>query len=83
MLEGVEISWRSKKQSSITPLTYAAEYAAASLACKIAICIFRLHAGALALKDSKCIELRNDYPGAIETSKNAVISKKNKHIYLK
>ena len=82
-LAGGAISWKSKKQSVIALSTCEAEYVAASLACKEAIWLSRLHADMLNLESPKCIVLRLDNTGAIATAKNACINQRNKHIDIK
>ena len=82
-LAGGAISWKSKKQSVIALSTCEAEYIAASLACKEAIWLSRLHADMLNLESPKCIDLRLDNTGAIATAKNACINQRNKHIDIK
>ena len=83
MLAGEAINWRSRKQTFVALSTCEADYVAASHACKEAIWLSRLHVDMLNLRNSKCIELRNDNSGAIATAENAVINQRNKHVDLK
>ena len=80
IFEGEAISWRSKKLTIVARSAYEAEYIAASLACKEAICMSRFLADMLSHDELRCTELRYNNSGAITKANIAVINQQHKHI---
>jgi len=79
MLAGGPISWKSKKQSSVSLSTTEAEYYALGVACQEAVWLKQIGQELLLPLDGP-IHLYSDNTGAVTLSENPVFHNRSKHI---
>jgi hypothetical protein len=77
---GGPISWRSKKQTSVSMSTTESEYMALSSAAREAIWLSKLFGSLTPTEEALVIEIMEDNKSTISLTRNPIISDRSKHI---